>query len=154
MKSNQKIIEKLKQVGLTEEEIRELWTYPAVERLADKIISLTIGDNGENMNTLELCSVSDASTEINSGRTGTVIAEKAKLIELFGQPLDVTGEDDGKVKMIWNISTPAGNVHMRDYWRNASDEWSLSAENNEANEQAIAFLQSKGLEANREMRKV
>lgn len=72
---------------------------------------------------------------VMGGRSGSAVADFEKLCELFGNP-EMFGKyrdyDKNKVTVAWTFSTPRGPVEIRDYWWNASGEWSIAAQSRKA----------------------
>jgi hypothetical protein len=85
---------------------------------------------------------------IGGSRIGTVLADKAVLVNLFGPPRKVNCGDE-KVTMQWVFETPRGTVEVRDYWWNAPNEWSIAAANYKAAQWVIRFMRSLNLKAHR-----
>lgn len=85
---------------------------------------------------------------IPGGRGGTCTATEDDLINLFGLPAKV---DDDKVTKKWLFLTPKGMAEVRDYWWNASNEWSIAGDGKMAVIWLIGYLNRKGLIANRKI---
>lgn len=78
-----------------------------------------------------------------SARIGEVRANLGELRAAFGNPHDPSAGSDGKVTKVWTFETPRGKVHLRDYWWNAADEWSIGATSRKAAKWLERYVEAK-----------
>ena len=84
-----------------------------------------------------VCLASVLKDDIGSYRIGTAFESLESFARKFGDPHEAdyseTGLDGaGKVHAIWDIDTPRGLAHIRDYWWNAQDQLSIAAADSRA----------------------
>ena len=82
-------------------------------------------------------------------RIGTAIIERPDIFSILGTPThDWRAEPmDEKVTLCWVFQTPRGPAEVRDYWWNASNEWSIAAQRPSAARFLAKHLRSLGIAA-------
>jgi hypothetical protein len=94
-------------------------------------------------------------------RQGTCYADPLALYAQLGEPshdwrgtvdtiTDSLGHvhtDTPKVTLAWIFKTPRGNAEVRDYWWNATGEWSIAAQNTKAAMWLAKYLRTRGFVA-------